>query len=179
MTTGAGTVKVLSYPEMELLNTLHAHTSACLSLELDPLGRNLVIGGSDALISIWDTRDWVSRHVLSEIAGAVRNVSLSFDGYYVCGGSDEGNDIQIVSSLLVLRGLSRLLYLHTRSKTLWKFLDSRLNSSKAHVGTGEYLYDIPTSHPAPCVAWHPHRYWIAYSGDPMGLTIVGPGGMNS
>ena len=46
----------------------------------------------------------------------------------------------------------------------------------AHVETGEYVHTVPTQAPAPCVAWHPARYWLAYSGDSMGLKIVGAGG---
>ena len=49
---------------------------------------------------------------------------------------------------------------------------------QAHVETGEYVHTIQTTAPAPCVAWHPSRYWLAYSGDPMGLKIVGAAGGN-
>ncbi len=97
VTTGAGTVKILSYPEFELLHTLNAHTSACLSVDLCPRGRHLSIGGSDALVSVWDTYNWVSRYTISEIEGPARTVSFSFDGSYVCGGSDEGVGIHVVS----------------------------------------------------------------------------------
>lgn len=140
LTTGTGAVKILSYPEMEHLHTLNAHTSACLSLELDTRGRHLAIGGGDSLASIWDTWDWVSRHTMYDFAGPVRSISFSFDGSYVCGGCDEGTGIQI-----------------------------------AHVESGDPIYEIPTSHTATYVAWHPQRYWLAYSGDPMGLSILGPG----
>lgn len=141
LTTGAGTIKFLSYPDWVTQHTLNAHTSACLCLDLCPRGKYLAIGGSDALVSVWDTHDWVSRYTLSEMMGPVRSVGFSFDGCYVCAGSDEGVGIEI-----------------------------------AHVDTGEYVHTIPTNHPAPCVAWHPHRYWVAYSGDPMGLKIVGAAG---
>ena len=46
----------------------------------------------------------------------------------------------------------------------------------AHVETGEVVHTVPTGAPASCVAWHPGRYWLAYSGDPMGLKIVGAAG---
>jgi len=49
-------------------------------------------------------------------------------------------------------------------------------TSQAHVETGEYIHTIPTAQPASCVAWHPNRYWLAYSGDPAGLKIVGAAG---
>lgn len=50
---------------------------------------------------------------------------------------------------------------------------------QAHVESGEYVYTLPTTAPAPCVAWHPSRYWLAYSGDQMGLKIVGAAGGGS
>ncbi|KAI9713945.1 MAG: hypothetical protein M1820_000675 [Bogoriella megaspora] len=43
----------------------------------------------------------------------------------------------------------------------------------AHAETGEYVCSIPTPHPPTCVAWHPHRYALAYTGDPAGLKIIG------
>ena len=141
VTTGDGSVKLLDYPSLALIHTLHAHTSACFCLSLSPTGRYLAIGGSDALISLWDTTEWVCRRTLSGMVGAVKGVGFSWDGSYVVGGSDEGNGLEI-----------------------------------AHVETGEYVHTVPTTAPAPCVAWHPSRYWLAYSGDPMGLKIVGAGG---
>ncbi|KAI9794687.1 MAG: NAD-dependent histone deacetylase sir2 [Piccolia ochrophora] len=141
LTTGAGTVKILSYPSLTLQHTLHAHTSSCFALALAPTGRHLAIGGSDALVSLWDTTEWICRHALDRMTGPVRSVGFSFDGSYLAAGSDEGSGIEI-----------------------------------AHADTGEYVHTLPTGGPAPHVAWHPHRYWIAYSGDPMGLKIVGAAG---
>lgn len=46
----------------------------------------------------------------------------------------------------------------------------------AHVESGEYVTRVETTQPAPCVAWHPTRYWLAYSGDSAGLKIVGAAG---
>ncbi|KAI9735209.1 MAG: hypothetical protein M1834_001799 [Cirrosporium novae-zelandiae] len=143
LTHGDGTVKILSYPDFQPLHTLQAHTSACLSLELSPTGRYLAIGGSDALITLWDTTDWVCKRSLDRIVGSVKSLGFSFDGSYILGGSDEGTGLEI-----------------------------------AHVETGEYVHTIPTNHPAPVVAWHPHRYWVAHSGDPGGLKIVGAAGGN-
>lgn len=107
VTTGEGSVKVLGWPGMEVLHTLHAHTSACFSLELCPRGRYLAVGGSDALITLWDTTEWVCRRSLSGMVGAVRSLSFSFDGSYIVGGSDEGNGLEIVSLLLLVRLVKR------------------------------------------------------------------------
>ncbi|KAL3450978.1 WD40 repeat-like protein [Aspergillus insuetus] len=157
-TTGEGTVKIISYPSFETVHTLHAHTSACLSIALTPTGRYLAIGGSDALISLWDTTDWICRRtVSSNNGGAVRGVSWSFDGRFICGACDEvgcgGNGIEIF-----------------------------------HAETGESVYTVPTgggmNAGIPAVAWHPSRYWLAYSTTADahgagGLRIVGAAGGNN
>ncbi|GLA23006.1 hypothetical protein CBS147343_4574 [Aspergillus niger] len=154
-TTGEGTVKIISYPSFDILHTLHAHTSACLSISLAPTGRYLAVGGSDALISLWDTTDWIcKRTVSSNNGGAVRGVSWSFDGRFICGACDEvgcgGNGLEIF-----------------------------------HAETGESVHTVPTGGNAnsgiPAVAWHPSRYWLAYSttadgSGPGGLRIVGAAG---
>ena len=98
VTTGDGSVKLLDYPSLTTVHALHAHTSACFCLELSPTGRYLAVGGSDALISLWDTTEWVCRRTLAGMVGAVKQVSFSWDGSYVVGGSDEGNGLEIVSS---------------------------------------------------------------------------------
>ncbi|KZF22325.1 WD40 repeat-like protein [Xylona heveae TC161] len=141
LTTGEGKVKILDYPSLSPLHTLNAHTAACLALELCPRGKYLAVGSSDALVTLWDTQDWVCKHSLGAMVGAVRSVGFSFDGSFIVGGSDEGTGLEI-----------------------------------AHVETGEYVHTVQTAHPAPCVAWHPSRYWLAYSGDPVGLKIVGAAG---
>ncbi|OAX84969.1 hypothetical protein ACJ72_00649 [Emergomyces africanus] len=175
LTTGDGTVKIVSYPSFNLLHTIHAHTSACLSIALSPTSRYLAVGGSDALISLWDTTDWICKRTVSSAnGGAVRGVSWSWDGRFIVGACDEpgcgGPGLEIF-----------------------------------HAETGESVYTIPTggglgsgagtngipgipgstgtSAGVPAVAWHPSRYWLAYSvtADGMGsssgggLRIVGAG----
>ncbi|KAL9071280.1 MAG: hypothetical protein Q9161_004296 [Pseudevernia consocians] len=95
LTRGDGSVTISSYPSLQTLHTLHAHTSSCLSLALSPTSRYLAIGGSDALISLYDTTDWVCKRTLTNLTGAVKSVGFSFDGSFVVGGSDEGNVLEV------------------------------------------------------------------------------------
>lgn len=177
VTTGDGTVKVIDYPSFKTQHTLLAHTSACLSVEMAPTGRYLAIGGSDALISLWDTTDWICRRTVSSPnGGAIRGVSWSWDGRFIVGACDEagcgGTGLEIF-----------------------------------HAETGDSVYTIPTGGSSssssyssmnggfggsggsggnvgiPAVAWHPSRYWLAYSVTPDGpgsgaggLRIVGAAG---
>ena len=147
VTTGEGKVKIMSYPSFDIMHTLNAHTSACLSIALAPTGRYLAVGGSDALISLWDTTDWICRRTLSsENGGAIRGVSWSFDGRFIVGACDEigcgGNGLEIF-----------------------------------HAESGDSIYTIPTAGVnagVSAVAWHPSRYWLAYS-----TTTDGPGSSNA
>jgi len=70
------------------------------------------------------------------MVGPVRNISFSFDGSYIVGGSDEGTGLEI-----------------------------------AHTETGEYVHTVKTTAPCPVVAWHPSRYYLAYT-DIGGLKII-------
>ncbi|KAK5016814.1 hypothetical protein LTR39_001883 [Cryomyces antarcticus] len=71
------------------LHTLNAHTSSCYSIDISPSGTHLAVGGSDALLTLWDTHDWVCTHSLARMTGPVRAISFSFDGAFVVGASDE------------------------------------------------------------------------------------------
>jgi len=147
VTTGEGRVKILSYPdftpvlysgaEPEKPFTLNGHTSACISAELQPTGRLLATGGSDSIIALWDTTNWICQRTLADMTGPVKSLSFSFDGSYIVGGSDEGPGLEI-----------------------------------AHSETGEYVHSVKTAGPCPIVAWHPSRYWLAYT-DLGSLKIVG------
>ncbi|RSM16436.1 hypothetical protein CEP52_000401 [Fusarium oligoseptatum] len=105
-TTAEGRIRVLSYPGFEpILYTNHGdeseefqlngHTSSCLTAELQPTGRYLATGGSDSIIALWDTTDWICQRTVTRMVGPVRSLSFTFDGSFVVGGSDEGSGLEI------------------------------------------------------------------------------------
>ncbi|EPQ66433.1 Bgt-4986 [Blumeria graminis f. sp. tritici] len=106
LTTGEGRVKILSYPAFEPVFhlsydpstpfTLNGHTSSCLTVELQPSARYLATGGSDAIIALWDTTDWICQRTIADMIGPVRSISFSFDGSYIVGGSDEGVGLEVI-----------------------------------------------------------------------------------
>ena len=89
VTTGEGKIRVLSYPDFEpLLKTtystgeqdefqMNGHTSSCLSAELQPSGRWLATGGSDSVVALWDTGDWLCHRTITKMVGPVRSISTS------------------------------------------------------------------------------------------------------
>lgn len=99
VTTAGGTARILTYPSFEPILrlgrpavhgstddefTLHGHTSSCLTTELQPSGRYLATGGSDSVIALWDTNDWICQRTLTKMAGPVKSLSeLLFAGLVV------------------------------------------------------------------------------------------------
>ena len=139
LTTSTGMVRILDYPSLTTLHTLAAHTSACMAIAYSPSGRYVAVGGSDALISIWDTTDWVCKRTVSNSSsGAIRALSWSWDGRYLVGCSDE------VSSGDG-GGISTGFEIY-------------------HAETGDVVQTVSTGSDAIwSVEWHPHRYWLAYT----------------
>ncbi len=74
---------------------MNAHTSACLAIDISPTGAHLAIAGSDALITLWTTRDLMCLRSFSNMNDPVRSVSFSFDGSYIVGHSQEGDTLEI------------------------------------------------------------------------------------
>ncbi|PGH27403.1 hypothetical protein AJ80_00881 [Polytolypa hystricis UAMH7299] len=174
VTTGEGTVKIIDYSSFSTLHTLHAHTSSCLSVSLSPTARYLATGGSDALISLWDTTDWICKRTVSSTnGGAVRGVSWSFDGRFVVGACDEPGC-----------GGSGLEIFHAETGESVFTIPTPGGGGAAN-GMGPSVGGLPamSSISVPAVEWHPSRYWLAYSvtaegigSTTAGLRIVGAAG---
>ncbi|KAF6822679.1 THO complex subunit 3 [Colletotrichum plurivorum] len=106
LTTGEGKTRILTYPDFKSafqFNSgddptefaLNGHTSSCLSAEMQPTGRYLATGGSDSIISLWDTTDWICQRTMTSMVGPVRSISFTWDGNFLVGGSDEGSGLDI------------------------------------------------------------------------------------
>ncbi len=95
ITGGDGCVRILRYPSFENAVTLNAHTSACYAIAMSPSGEYLAAGGGDALVSLWDTQEWICVRTLELTPGLVKTVDFSFDGSYISAGSDEKDEKKI------------------------------------------------------------------------------------
>lgn len=86
VTTSEGKIRILSYPDFEpILRVaygeqeefqLTGHTSSCLTAELQPIGRYLATGGSDSIIALWDTQEWICRRTIVSMVGSVKSISM-------------------------------------------------------------------------------------------------------
>ena len=86
-TTGEGHIRILDFPsfepalrydyktEAESEFVLRGHTSSCISAELHPLNRFLATGGTDSLVSLWDTEEWNCERTITKMVGPVRSLS--------------------------------------------------------------------------------------------------------
>jgi THO complex subunit 3 len=135
ITQGEG-VQILDYPSFHPLHSLAAHTSSCTAIAYSPSGPYLALGGSDAIISLWNTSTWIcARTVSNPTTGKVANLTWSWDGRYLFGSSEE------ISGAIEKSGFD--IY---------------------HAETGEVVHTIVTGKNAIAAAeWHPSRYWLAYT----------------
>jgi THO complex subunit 3 len=92
MTNGDGCVKGLHYPSFEPGLTLNAHTSSCYAISMSPSGEYMAAGGGDALVSLWDTQEWICVRTFDLTKEPVKSVDFSFDGSYITAGSDDKDE---------------------------------------------------------------------------------------
>ncbi|KAF3939500.1 hypothetical protein ABW19_dt0207259 [Dactylella cylindrospora] len=88
-THASGKVVLRQYPSFEIIHTFSAHTAGCYCLDISPTGRYIATGGNDALISLWDTTDWVCVRTFDKSNHPIKSVGFSFDGAFLMAGSDE------------------------------------------------------------------------------------------
>jgi THO complex subunit 3 len=88
-TTALGTCRILQYPDLTPAFhlsygsepkefVLNGHTSSCLTAEMQPTGRHLATGGSDSIIALWDTTEWLCTKTITNMVGPVRSISQLF-----------------------------------------------------------------------------------------------------
>ena len=89
-TTGDGTVKVLTYPELkEVGPALPGHTANCISLSFDPKGKYFATGSADTLINLWSATELICIRTFGQSEWPCRNLSFSYDGQLIAYSSDD------------------------------------------------------------------------------------------
>ncbi|KAJ4380429.1 hypothetical protein N0V86_003784 [Didymella sp. IMI 355093] len=95
LTSGDGSIKVVDYPSFDQVLNLSAHTSSCYATSMSPSGEYLAAGGGDALVSLWDTQEWICVRTFDLTKEPVKSVDFSFDGSYITAGSDDKDEKKI------------------------------------------------------------------------------------
>ncbi|KAH7283999.1 hypothetical protein KP509_34G034800 [Ceratopteris richardii] len=89
LTTGNGTVDVLSYPSLVTLQNISAHTAGCYCIAIDPTGRYFAVGSADALVSLWDLSEMLCVRTFTKLEWPVRTISFNHDGTYIASASED------------------------------------------------------------------------------------------
>jgi len=89
VTTGLGTVSVMSAATLEDVYTVQAHTANCYCLDFDPTGRYFAVGGADALMSLWDLREFACIRTMNRLEWPVRALGFSYDGTVLAAASED------------------------------------------------------------------------------------------
>lgn len=78
-----GDVDALLWPEGKHVATLHGHTVPALSLAVDPKEELIATGGADALVSLWDAKDFICLKTYFHMDFPIRALSFSQDSRYL------------------------------------------------------------------------------------------------
>ncbi|KAJ8026055.1 THO complex subunit 3 [Holothuria leucospilota] len=89
LTSGQGSIHVLSYPDLKTLDVLNAHPANCICLKFDPTGKYFATGSADALVSLWDVEELVCVRTFSRLEWPVRTISFSYDGKLLASASED------------------------------------------------------------------------------------------
>ncbi|KAJ0102184.1 hypothetical protein Patl1_03696 [Pistacia atlantica] len=89
LTTGNGTVEVLSYPSLRPLDTVMAHTAGCYCIAIDPMGRYFAVGSADSLVSLWDISEMLCVRTFTKLEWPVRTISFNHTGDYIASASED------------------------------------------------------------------------------------------
>lgn len=173
-----------------------------MTAELQPTGRFLATGGTDSIIALWDTNDWIVRRTLSKMSGPVRSISEwhpLLSARLLAGiRAPQGVGPQAVGQHAVVgigaplltdilgftfdgsyiaggsdEGMLATSYAAYHQNGKSNFL-TEAGVHVWHTETGEHMYTFKSAGPSPVVAWAPTRYCLAFSDNSVGaLRIAG------
>jgi len=85
---GDGSIRTYEIPTLELYHKVVAHPAPCFSVDVDPRGRYVAIGSTDALVSLWDLQEWYCVRTFTKSESPIRTVGFSCDGEYLAAGGE-------------------------------------------------------------------------------------------
>merc|ERR1711953_50935 len=89
LTTGLGTLQVMTYPEVSKIDELEAHTANCIAIQFSSCGKWFAVGGADAIVSIWDAYEYIPVRTISRLEWPVRTLSFSHNGKLLAAASED------------------------------------------------------------------------------------------
>jgi THO complex subunit 3 len=89
ITTGLGSILILSYPDLIEVSNIEAHLANCICLEFDRSGRYFATGSADAITSLWDVRSLSCVRTFARLEWPVRTLSFSHDSQLLAMASED------------------------------------------------------------------------------------------
>ncbi len=89
VTTGLGTIQLLSYPDLHEVHNIEAHLANCICLEFDKSGRYFATGSADSLASLWDVETLSCLRTFSRLEWPVRTLSFNYDSQLLAAASED------------------------------------------------------------------------------------------
>lgn len=143
LTRGSGAIEVINANDagLETLQILPGHTSNAYCIRMAPDGKHFAVGAADALVGIWEVSTMVCVETINRLDWPVRSLAYSHDGLLLAAASED------------------------------PFIDisfhppTRASELMGGEGGGALVAKLPVAAPINALAWHPHRYALAYAGD--------------
>jgi THO complex subunit 3 len=87
----SGGIEILEWKDgnLNLQDSLTAHTANCLYLKIDPTFRRVALGGEDHLLSMWDLDDLICTHTV-HCESSVKSLTFSGDGRRIAASTEAG-----------------------------------------------------------------------------------------
>uniref|UniRef100_A0A158R443 WD_REPEATS_REGION domain-containing protein n=1 Tax=Syphacia muris TaxID=451379 RepID=A0A158R443_9BILA len=91
VTHGGGRFSVYRMPEMERIRSIQAHSpqSTCVCVSVAPNGEFFAVGASDALCSIWDSKQLICCTTLGRLDYPLRSISFSVNSNLIATASED------------------------------------------------------------------------------------------
>lgn len=174
-----GTVEALQTREGKKLQSAQTN-QMCFSNS----GREIFATTGEGTVKILDWPSMTPLHTLNGHTSAAYSVAHSPSGAYLAvGGGDSLISLWDTYDWVCKRTLADSVgAIHALSFSFdgtyivggcGPDKDAQTGIAIAHVESGEYVHTVDTAHLINMVAWHPFRYWLAYTGDLGGLRIIG------
>lgn len=78
-----GSMRIFDYPSLNERHVETCHSGQCNTLDVHPRGNYIATGGNDAILAMWDMREWLCVRTCSPYDETVNWLRFSHDGEWV------------------------------------------------------------------------------------------------